>query len=306
MNEVPRRRLWKSLFAIAAASAATGAQAANSFETLRDVCGDCVAVRYARCGGFLEGPSLGADGSLWLTDVVGGRILQVDRSGTCKARVTGQKLPNGTQVRADGKLVVSHAGGLLLLDPATAALEPLPVLFGGKPVTGINDLAIAPDGAIYFTAPGRSSLAAPDGSVYYMSPAGDVRKLGGNYAFPNGLELTRDGEAVLVANFAAKEVISLPAITAKSPFATTYLLARTEGGIGPDGMRTDKKGRLFVANLGAGNVLVYDALARPIGEIRLPANAGTMVTNVAVGPDYLYITEASKGEIWHVRLRAAR
>jgi sugar lactone lactonase YvrE len=135
------------------------------------------------------------------------------------------------------------------------------------------------------------------------SAEGVVRRLWEQFAYSNGVELSPDGEMVWVANFAAKEVISLPAITAKSPFATTYLYSRTEGGVGPDGMRADKSGRLFVANLGAGEVLVFNPNAQLMGSIRLPASAGLLTSNVALGKSYLYIAEANKGEVWRVKLR---
>jgi gluconolactonase len=136
----------------------------------------------------------------------------------------------------------------------------------------------------------------------YRSPQGDVQKIGENFAYSNGIALSPDGETVLVANFTAKEVVALPSMATRSPFATTYLFARTQGGIGPDGLRTDRSGNVFVANLGAGEVDVLNMRGQPLGTIKLPESAGLLTSNVALGRRYLFIVEAAKGEVWRVEM----
>ena len=50
---------------------------------------------------------------------------------------------------------------------------------------------------------------------------------------------------------------------------------------------------------------VIGADGRPIGSMALPEGAGTFVTNLAFHDGWLYVTEASVGEIWRVRVEKA-
>lgn len=301
MNKA-KTRVVSTMIALATLSASAFAQTDNVHLTMRDICGDCTPVKYASCEGFLEGPSIAPDGSIWLSDVLGGQIFQVESNGTCHVRSSGHKLPNGTQFDRDGRLLVAHAGGIFALNTRSGATAPFEITFNGRPVTDVNDFVLADDGGMYLTTPFRSSITEPNGIVYHRDTAGEVTMIGDNFAFPNGISLTPDGEELLIANFAAKEILSYPSIGSKNPLAIAYVFARTSGGYGIDGMKFDASGRLFAANFGAGNVLVFDRVGRQIGDIRLPTSAGTMSTNIAIGTDYLYITEASKGEIWRVQL----
>lgn len=277
------------------------ASVAHASSGIEAVCGQCQAQKVATCGGFLEGPTNDQVGSLWLADVGKGRILQVER-GECHERVKTNGHPNGAQFTHDGKLIIADWSGLLSYDPKSGRLAPLATLFQGKAVTGLNDLTLDASGGIYFTVPGESTAVQKSGRVFYRSADGVVALIDDTFAYPNGIALSADGTAVLIAEFAAKRIISIPAVGSKKPFQMPYVFALTSGGVGPDGMRVDERGRLFVANLGAGEVQVYDAQARLIGAIGLPADAGQSVTNVAIHKGSLYITEADKGEVWKVDL----
>jgi gluconolactonase len=276
------------------------AQAASPLEPL---CGDCVAERFATCGGFLEGPAVGPDGRLWAVDVVGDRILEIFPDGRCTAVVKGADNPNGLKVRADGKLVVAAHNGLILLDPATLRMENLKVEHDGTPITGLNDLALDAGGGIYFTAPLGSSILKPTGRVFYRAPDGTMTVVADKLAFPNGVAMAADGANILVSEFAAKRILSIPAVGEKGPFAVAHVFAHTDSGVGADGMIVDSEDRLLVANLGARELLVYDRSAALLGAIRLPADAGDYVTNAAIAGGYLYLTEARKGEVWRVKLK---
>jgi gluconolactonase len=82
-----------------------------------------------------------------------------------------------------------------------------------------------------------------------------------------------------------------------------HVMAITSGGIGPDGMTLTPDGILIAANFNAGEVLAFDANGHPHGKVTVPG--GLMVTNVAIGGEWLYMTEGSRGEVWRVRLEAA-
>ncbi|BBF71979.1 SMP-30/gluconolactonase/LRE family protein [Sphingomonas bisphenolicum] len=268
---------------------------------ISSVCGACRAVKIATCGGFLEGPSHDAQGQLWVVDVTGGRILQI-ADGQCKERAKTGGHPNGSLVTKDGNLLIADRTGLVSFDPRSGTLSSLDLSFGGEKLSGLNDLAKDAHGGLYFTVPGMSSALRADGRLFYRDPQGHVQLVSDKFSFPNGVAVSSDGETVLVADFAAKRIVSVPAIGAKGPNQLAYVFSATQGGIGPDGMKIDAKGRLFAANLGAREILAYDRDGTQIGVIALPEKAGPLVTNVAVNDHALYITEGAKGEVWKVDL----
>jgi gluconolactonase len=288
-----------SLFLAIAAPAAALAQDAMS-----DICGACRAEKFASCGGFLEGATVDPVGGLWVMDLSGDRILSIGDDGQCVAKGKTGGQPNGAKFHTDGRLFIAdNRQGLLVFDPKSAKVTVLLGTYDGKPLVGANDLAIDDQGGIYLTLPAGSDLMNPAGKLLYLAAGAAAPKLvSDKIGFPNGVTIGAGGQTVLVAEFAAKRVLSLPAVNAKGGFPLNYIYAATRGGVGPDGILMDKQGRLFTANLGTGEVLAFAADGRPLGSIRLPDDAGKAVTNVAVRGDFLYLTEAQKGEIWRVRL----
>jgi gluconolactonase len=281
--------------------------AALSFADSSAICGDCRFERAAACGeGFLEGPVMDADGRIWMVDIVAGALKRSDRPGHCETIVASGGSPNGLAIGPDGRVYLAdQQRGVLAYEPG--AQEPVVVVgeWRGAPLTGPNDLVFDSQGGLYVTVP-RGTLFDPEGLVLYLPAGGgnaDLQLIGDRLAFPNGIVMGPNGQTVLVAEMTAKRILSLPAAGMASPMNTPYVWARTQGGVGPDGMHRGDDGRVHVANLGRGEVLVYAADGVQEAALQLPEEAGTLTTNVTIGHDgWLYVTESEKGELWRVRL----
>jgi gluconolactonase len=193
--------------------------------------------------------------------------------------------------------------GLISLDTSTSKVTIIADKYEGTSLATANNLAIDEAGGIYFTVPAGSGVLNPVGRVFYLeSDAKTLRLVTDKIAFPNGIAIAPGGQTILIAEFAAQRVLSVPALTAKGGFPLTYVYARTRGGIGPDGIMVDGKGRHFTASFGSGEVLVFSAVGRPLGAIALPEEAGQMLSNLVIRGHDLYITEGAKGEVWRVHL----
>lgn len=258
---------------------------------------------FAACGGFLEGVVVDPSGAVWVLELFGDQILSVSQEGECvKVGSTGG-VPNGAKWTAEGTLLIADMNGLFGFDPESGETRIVADRFAGEPLTGLNDLSIDRHGGVYFTAPWGSSVLEPTGRVFYLPPgASEPELLADGLAFPNGIAVHPRDPVVLVAEFAGKRILSLPAAGEADASALPHVYAYTQGGVGTDGMIFDDAGRLFAANLGTGEVLAFGADGVPIGSIRLPNSAGRSVTNLAIGNGYLYITEAERGEIYRVSL----
>ena len=256
------------------------------------------------CGGFIESPTFDQDGNLWLLDIPADRVLQIDKAGNCVERGKTGGIPNGLLFHEDGRLFVANTNGIGIFDQATGEVEILVSQYQNAPIVGANDLIFDANGGLYFTASNNSDLFNSVGQVFYVPEGRSEPELFvSGLSFPNGIALSADGRAVLIAEFTAKRIVSVPALGLEGggPSAR-YVFAYTEGGIGPDGMTMDDHGRLFAANLGAGTVQGFDGAGRKIGIIEFPVEAGMLTSNVISRDGFLYITESSLGQVWRVRI----
>jgi gluconolactonase len=258
-----------------------------------------------RLHSFLEGPCFAADGALWLVDVPYGRIFSVSPAGAWTLAFSYDGEPHSLKPWADGRFaLVDRKRGLMRFDPTSGTMETLADAFDGAPFKGVSDVAIAPDGDVWFTDPGRTSLSDPTGRLFRYREGSGLQQILSNIPYPNGVALSPDGKFVYVAATRANAVWRLlaDAPTPAVPMAGTYI--QLSGGLGPDGLAVDARGRLAVAHAQAGRAFLFDALGDPLLEIRIPE--GTWATSVAFGRDdsELYIVEARFGAIWRVNLAA--
>ena len=267
------------------------------------ICGECRMEKYASCGGFLEGATVDTKGTLFVVDLLSGKVLEVGSDGHCTTRGNTGGQPNGAKFGPDGQLWITDKQlGLLKMDPGTGKITPLVQSYRNERLRGLNDLAFDAAGGVYFTEPYGSSALKPDGRLFYL-PAGKDAKLqvvAGNLAFPNGVVIADKGAKVYVGEYALKRITSLPAVGSPDEFDVAHVFATTVGGVGPDGMLMMKDGTLLAANFDAGEIMGFDAIGHPIGTFRVPA--GLRTTNLAIRGEWLYVTDGSSGEVWRVHI----
>ena len=248
---------------------------------------------------FLEAAFFDADGNLWLSDVPYGRIFKVSPEGhwSLAHQIDGE--PHAMRITPDGRhIAVDYRHGLIELT-GQSDFKVLSTGLESQPFLGLSDMAYAPDGALWFTDSGRTSLSDPKGRVYCLSPGGVLRLVLDCLPYPNGICFSPDGAWVYVAATRANQVwrLSSNLPTTGQPMVGVFL--QLSGGLGPDGLATNKQGWLTVAQAQAGRAYVFDALGDPIAEVRLPE--GLWTTSVAFHPDdkfKLYIVDAQTGTIF--------
>ena len=295
-------------WATAALLTLAASHAAAQSDGLDEICGDCAFEKFASCGGFLEGATVDSDGTLWVVDLLSGNLLSVADGGRCDIRANTGGEPNGAKFHRDGRLFVADKVlGIVAYDPGTDSMTTIMDTYRAERLRGTNDLVFDADGGLYFTEPYGSSATHPTGRVFYLPPGEDAAPVvaAENLAFPNGVAVTPDGSNIYIGEFAKKHLLSAPAVGSPDVFDIPNVFARTVGGIGPDGMAFDEDGNLYVAIFQGGAVDVIAPDGRPRGTMMLPEDAGTFVTNMAFHDGWLYVTEASAGEIWRVRVSKA-
>jgi gluconolactonase len=286
--------------ALLAGIASVGAQERHDLTT---ICGECRVERFAECGGFLEGATFDRNGTLWVVDLLSGNIVRVDDRGRCHVEGSTGGAPNGAKFHRDGRLFIADKNrGVLAFDPRTRKVTTVVDTYRAERLRGTNDLVFDERGGLYFTEPYGSSAIDPDGRVFYLPPGdnAELTLVADNIAFPNGIVLTGNGNNILVGEYAAKRILSMPSVTSTNVFDVAQVFAYTEGGVGPDGMAFDTNGNLYAAIFQGREVRVFAPDRFAYGSIVLPEDAGAAVTNLAFNDGFLYITEGSQGVVWRV------
>ena len=276
------------------------------------------AVKVSEVPGYTEGVVVGADGSVYVSDVYNGIIYRVGADGAAKAWAR-TPAPNGHKILADGSHLVcdGDAHAVLRLDAAGRVIGKAASEYEGKPLRAPNDLTLDGRGGFYFTDPGGSSAENPVGTVHYVDARGEVSLVAGGLAFPNGIALRPDGRTLLVGESKHNRVLSYDIVApgkAGRMRVLADLPAKGEGQIAnePDGMCLDADGNLYVAHYGMRQVQVVS----PGGRILRRYAAGNLTTsNVAFGGprgDQLFVTGAlgaektTKGGLFRLDLRRKR
>jgi gluconolactonase len=137
-------------------------------------------------GCFLEGPVFDAQGNLYVVDIPFGRILKLDPKGNWSVVVEYDGWPNGMKLRDGDFLVADHKLGLVQITPS-GSLKVLLGVLGGRPLHGLNDLTVVPDGSVYTTDQGQTGMHDPTGRVIKCGLGGNSTVLIDNGPSPNGV-----------------------------------------------------------------------------------------------------------------------
>jgi gluconolactonase len=222
---------------------------------------------------------------------------------------------NGLALDASGALLVCDHGNRAIAKVDLKTREKMILLdrYQGKKFSSPNDLAIARNGAIYFTDPPYGLEGMNDSplkemkfnGVYLRRPDGSVVVVDDKLTFPNGLALSLDEKRLYVAVSDPKGPIimaydlGLDGLPVKSQIFFDAMALHKAGGPGlPDGMCLDTEGRLYAT--GPGGVLVIT----PAGELIGVIDAGRPIANCAFGEDGHTLFLTADDILARVRLKA--
>ena len=155
---------------------------------------------------------------------------------------------------------------------------------------------------MYVTMSGiYDAKAGVEGKIYYLSADNKLSLVSENLHYANGIDLTPDGKTLLVSEHFAKKVtrfsVSSPGkLSNRGTFVDLFkMLGEPEGDnvyTGPDGLRIDSKGRVFICQNGANRIVVTDSGGKLLKVINVPTK---YITNVNFGENEntLYVTAAT-------------
>jgi gluconolactonase len=221
-------------------------------------------------------------------------------------------MANGMTLDRDGRLVVCEQGSLTRparitrFDPGGGTVET--VVEGG--LSSPNDVAVAGDGAIWFTDPTYGWLQGfrpePEhGDRVYRCCGGKLTVVADSLDKPNGLAFSADERILYVGDSGAihapddydpdrpRRLLAFDVIDGR--LENERVFADEIPGF-PDGLKVDGDGRVYTS--AATGVLVFTPDGELVGEIELPG-----AVNFAFAGERLLITTDTA--VWAVDLKGA-
>ncbi len=282
-------------------------------------------------GEFTEGVAARSDGMIFFSDIpsdskTAGRILVFNpATGGTLVFCADSSKSNGLAFDSGDRLLACCGanGGLRALCEVTESglVRGVSEWIDKKPFNAPNDLAIHPNGSIYFSDPryvGFEPLALPGQWVFRFDPkTGMTTVATKEVSKPNGVAISPDGKVVYVAcndngsvgladkPAGPKGKMSLEAFEIAKDGSLTHRSTIVDFGQenGIDGMEVDANGRIFAAIRSEKRfgIAVFDATGKELAFLKTPE----MPTNCCFGAgrdsSTLYITAG--GGLYSVTLK---
>ncbi|WP_070151349.1 SMP-30/gluconolactonase/LRE family protein [Sphingobium phenoxybenzoativorans] len=145
---------------------------------------------------FVEAPRVDGNDILYFADLLGGGVHRRDFHG-CKPVLPGRMWVGGVLMNADGRIICSGKGGLVIANPDTGDAADLLTEIDGEPIIAVNDIEAASDGGLYggtidFTAAFETHQPLSPGKLFHLSPNGQTTIFRDDVFASNGISYSPD------------------------------------------------------------------------------------------------------------------
>jgi gluconolactonase len=293
-SELKRRNVYKVAVACAVGAilAATVA-CADEITVVTDVLGP-------------EGP-LFVDGSLYYVAWVSNTLSKWDGKTSTVLNHTEGCGHNGLALTKQKTFLLActnDPGAILELDMNGKQLRRWDTDSNGKKfVGGINDIVVTANGGAYATVFGPyadpPTPTSVIGKILYLAPSSEQwMEVANDLNYANGIGISPDQKTLYVSETVGNCILKFTinddgSLSHRSNFALLTLLTKNKNDswwLGPDSMKVDSKGNIYVAQWFGGKILKISPDGKLLHVFEIAAGDGT--TNVAFGKneDELYVT----------------
>jgi gluconolactonase len=247
-----------------------------------------------------EGPVWSRGGFLIFSDYSKDRLYKYVPGGTPQIYREESHGANGNTMDRQGRLYsCEYKARRVTRSERNGRIEVLVDKFEGKRFNAPNDIVVRRDGQVYFTDPLFTPLEQREldfYGVFHVTTKGKIEAIARMKTRPNGVALSPDGRILYVANTDEKNIRAYA--LDREGNASGERIAIADLPAGPDGIRTDVKGNLYVAARG---VVVYSPDGSVLGKIAPPVNP----RNLSFGDKDLRTLYMVGNSIFRVRLDVA-
>ena len=267
-------------------------ETANMIPILRDAgLGKIVAsdelTLLARGFQFTEGPLWCPDGSLLFQDIKAERTFRLVKGGEAKLLREQTRAANGQTFGPGGTIVFCEQNGRRIsrMDADGKNVRTLAETWSGARLNSPNDIVCRSDGLLYFTdppygvEPSQRSLHFQGVFALELGRGAErgLRLLADDFEKPNGLAFSADERTLFICDTARYHVRAFEVEASGGlKVGSSRVFARLDPGQpgGPDGIKVDQAGRVYVAV--ALGIWVYEPDGRLLGILSMPARPSNL------------------------------
>lgn len=262
---------------------------------------------------FPEAPLFVNDKLHWV-EYISNRLMRLDGDTRTVLHEQEGCGHNGLALSPKRQLVVIcyESNEILYLDLDGKVVERIDSDMNGEPFNHPNDIVFTDEGGAYITTSGPFVAEAKEivGGVYFRAPGvAGFFEVADDVHFGNGIAVINDGNTLLVAEHNANRILRFD-IADDGTLSNRQLFARMTDllpgpaqpsiWLGPDGMKLDSQGNIFVAHYMGGQVVKISQEGKFLGRFEIP---GIAVTNMTFYPDdssmYVTAVEDATGPPYH-------
>jgi gluconolactonase len=260
---------------------------------------------------FTEGPLWCPDGSLLFQDIKAERTIRLAPDRSVHVLRERTQAANGQTFAPGGSIVFCEQNGRRVsrMAPDGSGARPVVETWAGGRLNSPNDVVCRSDGLVYFTDPAYGvpprQRALHFQGLFALDLDGTgpnaIRLLADDFEKPNGLAFSPDEGTLYVCDTGRYHVLAYEVERSGACRAgTRRVFARLDPGQpgGPDGLKVDKGGRVYVAV--ALGVWVFEPGGDLLGILALPARPSNLAWCDA---DSRGLAITAVDAVYHLRLR---
>lgn len=251
-----------------------------------------------------EGP-LYIDGNLYYVGWVSNTLSKWDGKTTTVLNHTPGCGHNGLALTKQKTFLLActeEHGAILELDMTGKRLRRWDTDKNGKTFDGgINDIVVTANGGAYATVfgPYKELPTAVVGKILYLAPGSEKWvEVADDLNYANGIGVSPDQKTLYVSETVGNCILKFKidgdgSLSDRSNFALLSLLTRNKvesWWIGPDSMKVDSKGNIYVAQWFGGKILKISPDGKLLHVFEIAAGDGTTNVAFAKGEKELYVT----------------
>ena len=257
---------------------------------------------------FTEGPLWLSDGTLLFQDIKGEKSYRVPPGGKPEAFRNNTGAANGQTFDAKGRVVFCEQNGrrMARMNPDGSDVATITEHWEGKHLNSPNDCVARRDGLIYFTdppygVPKGTEQEIPFQGVFALDSLGQPRLLVDDFEKPNGLAFAPDERTLYICDTGRYHVRAFAVelsgvLTAGS--GRVFCTLDPDGEGGPDGMKVDQAGRVYVAV--KQGIWVFEPDGRLLGILAVEQRPSNLAWG---GPDGRTLAITAVDHVYKVRFR---